>query len=370
MKIVLVAALLAAAAGAVVQPASAKDPASSFQIDAAHDGQIRFETAFQAPLKRKWVKDVGGTVSSPVYGDGLVFVTAYVQSSWVLFALDARKGKIAWQQNTSGGVPAYANGRVFVVSFGGLLQAYNAKHGSLEWSQQQQDQYAFFDPPTTSGGSIYLTGAGSGVTLYAVQGKHGKSLWTQFGPAGDSNPAVGGGNVYVAYPCNDYAFKQKDGSSLWAYETGCDGGGGGTPVYFDNRVYINDGIDNVVLDAQTGAVVRPFPAPEFVPAFWTPVSGSPLGVVVDGSGTLSAFDPATGNSVWTVQPESFSTPPLVINDTVILGDFNGNLHAFEAQTGVETWSASAGTASISAMSAGDGMLFVPMGTQLSAWVPK
>jgi outer membrane protein assembly factor BamB len=369
MKIILVAALLAAAPVVVAQQASAGDPASSYQIDAAHDGQIRFEAPFQAPLKRKWSKDLGGSVSFPVYGAGRVFVTVYLESGPALFALEAKTGKIAWQTNTTGGNPAYDNGRVFVVDFGGLLQAYNARTGALEWSQQQQDQYAFFDPPTTFGGSVYLTGAGSGVTLYAVKGKRGKSLWTQFGPAGDSMPAVGGGNVYVAYPCNDYAFKISGGESQWAYQTGCDGGGGGTPVYFDNRVYINDGIDDVVLDATTGKLVRPFVSEQFLPAFWTPSSGDALGFVVDFSGTLTAFDTVTGNTVWSFAQQGFSTPPLMINDTLMIGDSSGHLLAIDPQTGAQIWQGSASTGPVG-MGAGGGILFVPGGNQLSGWVPK
>src|ERR1700749_2078338 len=108
------------------QPARAAADATgnNFQIDAAHDGAIRFKRDFHAPLKRKWIRDLGSTVSYPVSGDGKVFVTATGGAHGpVLYALSQTKGTTLWQKNLSGtgGTPVYHNCPLVGVSNGGSL---------------------------------------------------------------------------------------------------------------------------------------------------------------------------------------------------------------------------------------------------------
>ncbi len=103
--------------------ASAESDFGNFQIDAAHDGAARFAKDFHAPLKQKWIVDLGSTVSYPVSGDGLIFVTVTGDLHGPqLYALQPKTGATVWQKNLagSGGTPVYSNGRVFVVSEDGF----------------------------------------------------------------------------------------------------------------------------------------------------------------------------------------------------------------------------------------------------------
>jgi outer membrane protein assembly factor BamB len=371
----------AAAALAFAQPACA-DPASNYQIDAAHDGQIRFKKDFHAPLKQRWTKDLGGIPSYPVFGDGLVFVTVQTNGNDILYALKPKTGDIAWQvtlQDTS--APAYDGGKVFIMGLDGLLQAYDAKTGAPVYQVvEQQEQLFDARAATASDGMLYFTGENGGsVLLFGIRENQGKGRFANHADEnrGASLPALGGGNVYIALPCDEEAHDASKGKPIWVYHNDCNAAGGGTPVYFDNRIYADDRTNQVVLDATTGALVRPFVKEEFVPAFWTPASGDALGFVVDGTAAkLAAFDTVTGSTVWSVNPMSFSTPPLVVNDTIFIGDFNGTLHAFDPATGTQVWSQDLG-AEIGALAhfptglgAGDNMLLVPAGNTLSAWVPK
>lgn len=376
MKKAFLATAAAAALLSFAQPAAA-DPASNYQIDAAHDGQVRFTKDFHAPLKQRWIKDLGGTTTYPVYGDGLVFVSAAADTGTEVYALKAKNGDVAWHVTVQGGgAPAYDNGRVFVLGSGGFLQAFDAKTGASLWGKQETGEFFFDDPVTASNGKVYFDGTESGVVIYAVNETDGSLAWTQGGPAGDTNLAVGGGNIYASFPCDDSAFKAKKGKFQWAFTQGCDGGGESVPVYFEGRVYIDDNVDRVVLDAKTGAELHPFLDDTYAPAFWEPTSGSSMGFVVTVNGTLTAFDAASGTTAWSISPSGLSCPPIVLNDTVFVGDTSGNLTALDPMTGNQIWTTNLGamigdgSEFTSGMGAGGNMLLVPSGTTISAWVPK
>ena len=94
-------------------------------------------------------------------------------SGTTLYALSQATGATVWSQPISGTYhlsnAAYDSGQVFVVNFDGLLRAFDADTGTLNWSVQLAGgQYAFNSPPTASGGNVYVTGSGYGSTLYAV----------------------------------------------------------------------------------------------------------------------------------------------------------------------------------------------------------
>jgi outer membrane protein assembly factor BamB len=372
--------LIAAAAAAVLACAqqSFADDASNFQIDAAHDGQVRFKTDFHAPLKRRWFTNLGATVSSPVYGDGMVFVATASFGDTVFYALDASTGVIKWSAVTAqGGAPSYAGGRLFIADQGGAIEALDAKTGAQLWVTQQTDESIYSPTLTATNKLLYRTGQGSDAALYALKPSGGKQRFEVHGPGGAQLPAVGGGDVYQVFSCQEQAFDAATGASKWTYaDDGCVAGVTQPPVYFGGKVYVNDGSQQVVLDAGTGAVARSFVHEGYVPAFWTPSAGDPLGFVIDSTGATTAFDTASGSTVWSLGPMNLSTPPLVINDTVFVGNIAGYLLAFDAATGTTLQTVNVGGQIggsfdfPSGLGAGGGMLFVPAGNSLQAWVPK
>lgn len=365
----MAAAAIAASCAALGSPAAARSDASNYQVDAAHDGAIRFEKGFHAPLRRKWMRDLGGTVSFPVFGDGLVFVTVNAGSEQ-LYALDPRTGATVWQDTLtgSGGTPAYEDGRVFVVNRDGLMQAINAADGAVAWSKQSGIGSSM-SPPAVSGGLLYLTGGNGLVAAYNE--KTGKLRWAEDGPSGGNTPAIADGGVFVDSPCHEYRYDARKGDLVWADAGGCSGGSFGAPTVYDNRVYIYDGILREVLDAPTGATVRQYVETAYTTSFWTPSSGSPLGFVVTNDG-LTAFHPQDGSTAWSLPKQNISMPPLVVNDTVMMADSSGMIFALDAATGSQLWSKSVGTTLGDftfqlGMGAGENLLVVPAGTQLSAW---
>lgn len=378
MKSRLFAAAAVAASLTFVQQAAA-DSAGNYQIDAAHDGQIAFKHTFNAPLKMKWSVDLGGPMSYPVAGNGMVFVTVNLNSGAQLYALDENTGATVWHKTVAnayfGANAAYDNGTVFVLNYDGLLQAFKADSvGTPVWTVQLGSNGEYDTPPTVYKGRIYL---GSYAGIYSVSEADGSNVTAPYG-GGETSPAVGNGKVFVSLACDQMAFSAKNMKGLWDHSFNCSGGGGANPSYFGGDMY---GLDDIhgdfVYDAKTGNPIRSFSA-NFPPAFWTPASGDPMGFAVK-DGSIGAFDTVTGNNGWSFTDENggLNTPPLVINDVVVVGSFSGTLHVLDAATGTELWSTELGdpigndnSFQTSGLGVGDGDLLVPYGTKLSEWVPK
>ena len=89
--------------------------------------------------------------------------------------MDLATGAVRWTRPVGGSyywsALAYGEGRLFVNSTGRRL-ALSPATGATLWTTKL-DQYSFSTPPVYYGGSVYLTGAGSGMTAYAVRASDG-----------------------------------------------------------------------------------------------------------------------------------------------------------------------------------------------------
>ena len=180
----------------LVTAGQAAQPAVAYQLNPAHDGSVGLY-GFTFPLARQWTVDLGQTVSYPLIASGRVFVTVADNSSPSrrLVALDQPTGAILWQQPLGGSYwrvnAAYDNAGVFTVDGSGLMQAWDAASGALRWRTQLPGQYFFSSAPTAVNGIVYVGGAGSGGTLYAVRETDGGIIWTASVENGDEcSPAA------------------------------------------------------------------------------------------------------------------------------------------------------------------------------------
>ncbi len=360
----------------IATPPPTRGTAVAYQIDAAHTG-AQFDTT-TPPLTQRWSRDLGGQISYPLIAGGRIFVTVANQASYgtKLYALDEADGATLWGPVDLGGTygwsnAAYDNGRVFAVNFDGLLRAFDAASGAQLWSKQLPGQYSFDSPPTASGGVVYVVGAGTGVTLYAVDEQDGAVNWSALMFSGsDSSPAVTSTGVFVSFACNAvYDFSPQDGSLIWQHSEGCTGGGGSTPVLFGGRLYEGDSLtQKVMFDAPTGAVLGTFPVGP-PPAF----SGS-TGFFLSGS-ILKARDAYSGAVRWSFTGDgTLSSAPIVDNGYVYIGSRSGNVYALDANTGANVWTGNIGVAvqttespvsrPHTGLGAGDDLLVVPASTLL------
>jgi outer membrane protein assembly factor BamB len=390
MRVALLIAVASLCALAVGPAASAggSDLAVTYQVDVAHSG-VQSDDQLAPPFSRRWKVTLPSTVSYPLIAGGYVYVTVANPSSYgsALYALRQSDGSTAWSKPIPGTYyfsnAAYDAGRVFVVNFDGLLQAFDAVTGALLWAKQLPGQYAFTAPPTASAGVVYVGGAGSGGTLYSVDESSGNVLATRPVENGDdSSPALSGSAVFVSYACNQaYGFSTPGLSPLWHYSTFCEGGGGKTTVYASGRVYTRDFFDNLVLDAATGNLIRSW-APQGSPTPSAPAVDSTT-IYSSRQGVLTAQAVADGSALWSFTGDGqLATAPLVLSTSsgefVVEGSGSGQLYALDASTGAVVWHTDVGTPMANpeeqnlvtvrtGLGAGQSLLVVPAGATLSAY---
>jgi outer membrane protein assembly factor BamB len=351
--------------------------AVSYQLNPAHTGVTHFPVA-GFPSAAKWQVSLGGPPSYALIADGKVFVTANVAGDTQLIALDQVTGKTVWGPIILSGQSnaAYDGGNVFVVGAGGLMQAFGGGTGKSLWTVNLTGQYSFSSAPTAANGIVFTGGAGDGGTIYAVGEKTGALLWTQQVNNGDdSTPAVTTDGVYVAYPCWTYDLTPSTGAPVWTNDTGCDGGGGGTPVVANGNLYAPNGFGTYngdVFNASTGKLVFSYVADN------PPAIDTGMGYFLQ-SGTLVGLKLDNYSIAWSFAGDGeLVTSPIVVGNYVFIGSSSGNLYGLDRTSGAQVWKVNVGAAippgagwgagiQLSGLSAGNGLLVVPAGNSLSAY---
>lgn len=377
--VILAAGPSGAEAKKPVPPPPPPTSAVAYGLNAAHTGVVADAVAAQPA--RRWTVDLGGKVSYPLIVDGRVYVTVADTASYGsrLFALDAATGATVWGPVELGGPYywsglAYDGGRVFTVNAAGTMQAFGAATGTPLWARQLPGQYSFSSAPTATGGVVYTGGAGSGGTVYAVDGATGTVRWTAPVANGDnSSPAVSPSGVYVSYACGRaYDLSPATGAAIWTRTTSCSGGGGKTPVLANGRLYVRDFSFPATLDAATGGLLASFASSGPAPA----VDATTVYDVAGGR--LTASNAATGATRWVFGDGTLTSAPLVAGSTVFAASSTGTLFALAAGTGAMTWSGAVGAGvlapdeqnvsqPLTGLATSGGLVVVPAGTRLVAF---
>ena len=172
-------------------PNAPADAATTYQGNALHDG-LNGATTLDLPLAEAWRHDFNGTLGYPLLVNGRVFAVATRPEGGYganLFALDAADGDVLWGPIAVGGTYfidgiAADGANVYSINFDGLLIALDQTTGAEVW-RRQLSQYAFTSPPTVVDGVVYVGGAGSGGTVFAVSATTGTVLWSSSVANGD-----------------------------------------------------------------------------------------------------------------------------------------------------------------------------------------
>jgi outer membrane protein assembly factor BamB len=252
-----------------------------------------------------WDRRVSALLSGgPVTGLDKVFIGS---ENGKIYALDAQAGTLVWQASIKGEVinaPAVDSGVVVVNSASGILKAFNANNGEELW-QVEQDVPALTlrgisTPVIASGGVIIGTSKGS-VDVYLLE--KGQQGWsTEIGePTGstelervidvDSAPVVFGDKVYaISSRGNLAAIELKSGRILWKRKYSS---------YRQIAIYRNT-------------------------IFLTNLRGH-----------VYAIDRLNGIERWSnlALANRGVTGPAIVDDYVVVGDFEGYLHWLNQETG-------------------------------------
>jgi len=163
------------------------------------------------------------------------------------------------------------------------------------------------------------------------------------------------------------------GESVWNANTGCEGGGGATPVVANQLVYSPNnpgGYNGLVYNAETGANAGTYVADS--PAAFTTSTGYFL-----QSGTLRGITLNNSTVQWSFAGDGkLAGSPIAVNQYVIIGSGSGNLYAVDGGSGAQVWQVSLPAPIVAApnqlpfsgLAAGDGLLVVPAGTKVTAYV--
>ena len=249
-----------------------------------------------AGLKLEWFHDLDtnrGQEATPIMVDGRLYTT----SAWSkVQAFDAASGKLLWQYDPK--VPgetgvkgccdvvnrgvAVENGRVFLSTFDGRLEAIDAETGTLIWSTQTTDpeqSYTITGAPRIVNGKIVIGNGGGefGVRGYvsAYNIDDGSMAWRFYtvpGKAGVKDNAASD------------AIIEKLASTTWKGKPDSIGGGG---TVWDSMAY-DPKLDLLYIGVGNGSP-------------WNPAVRSPGGGDNLFLSSIVALRPATGEYVWHYQ---------------------------------------------------------------------
>jgi outer membrane protein assembly factor BamB len=318
-------ALLSSAAAvaltvAVDATGAAAQNATAYQINPQHTGAITLSTSFAPPFTKRWQIDLRGAVSYPLIVGDEVFVTVGSSSAAEtrLYALELASGHIIWQKvvTTSGAAASagYDQGRLVVLSQDGSLQAFAPKTGAPLWTAALGglEPGGSVEPPVGSGGNFYVaSSSGESAATTQIVGSTGAVGWSVPYFGGSTEPAVGGGNVFVDTQCSLTALAAASGSTVWqTNQTSCFGGGSAMPIYAKGRVFAP--YIGTINDAKTGTVLRPLIGDTLT------VAKSYRYTVIGGQ--VVAIEPTTGNTAWTFAPVTATVvlPPIVVNSLLFV----------------------------------------------------
>ncbi|HEX4204583.1 MAG TPA: PQQ-binding-like beta-propeller repeat protein, partial [Ktedonobacteraceae bacterium] len=138
-----------------------------------------------------WAQNVDNTITtSPVTVNGVVYVVSF---DGMVGAYDALNGKKLWTtllpnyQYDQYSAPAVDNGMVFIATYWGSFFALNAKNGKQAWSYHLSRATTTYiaDSPAVANGMVYFgestvidANGDTNATLYALNEKTGKVAWT------------------------------------------------------------------------------------------------------------------------------------------------------------------------------------------------
>lgn len=207
------------------------------------DHYVRAANAFTGEPLWTSPKLNDGIVAVPAVADGKVFVGTW---GGLLYALNSTNGQILWQSYTGGvtfSSPSVVNNTVYVGSGTENVYAFDAPTGTLKWTYTGGKD-SVWGSPAIAYGKLYIQDLVG--HIHALDSNNGNLIWeyqTGAQPSSSySSPAVANGVVYIgSQDKNIYAFDAYTGKVLWKYETG--GAVNSSPAVSNGILYVgsNDG---------------------------------------------------------------------------------------------------------------------------------
>ncbi|MES0823955.1 PQQ-binding-like beta-propeller repeat protein [Ruegeria sp. SCP11] len=268
-------------------------------------------------------------------------------------SLPAQKANASWPQ--SAGTPAYRTTNA-------ALRATPQRVWSTSIGDGDSRKRRITAEPVVAGGLIYTLDAGATVSAVTPQGQVAWS--TNLIPSNDGDrDATGGGLAYangVLYVSSGFgrltALDGKTGAIKWQKRLNATGNG--APLVNDGLLYLVAGDETGwVVNTKDGRIawqIQGTPSVGNVLGAPAPVIASDLAVFAFGSGDIAATFRKGGIRRWnssvaggrrgraTAQVVDVTGGPMVVGDTIYIGNHSGRTVAFEAGSGERIWTADEG----------------------------
>lgn len=261
------------------------------------------------------------------------------------------------------GSAVYANGLVYVVTTGGILDAYVATTGKLHWQFNTTTGFKNYSSPVVDpvNGLVFFgtTGrGGSGMRspVYALNAQTGALQWSLILAGNDfAFPTLGAQTIYMGVSNEGttsslYAIDEISGHILWQHNVngGVWGAIGLDPVKHALFSIVGNPSDQVIsLNMKTGALLwqhtLPSSSPDDDPGSGITVANGQV-YLDDKNGFAYGLDESSGNQVWATQigsefstPRDVSTQAVSASGVLYVGSQDTNLYALNALTGAVLW---------------------------------
>ncbi|QGX96258.1 hypothetical protein EI982_16470 [Haloplanus rallus] len=247
--------------------------------------------------------------------DGVV----YAVGEDALYALSASDGSERWRFETNVELgPTVADGTVSVGG-GNALYALDTSDGSERWRVSTPRRVGD-GVPAIADGTVYVDGSDAG--LYAFSASDGSERWRFETDRSTTSPVAADGAVYVGVGESLVALSASDGSERW--RSGAEDRVTSAPAVADGVVYVEDGDGLRALSASDGSDRWRFGTDGgvFSPAV---VDGTVYVGCVDH--TLYAVDTSDGSERWRFELPDWARSPVVAGGTVYVYDGDYRLHA-------------------------------------------
>lgn len=304
--------------------------------------------------KKVWNASIGSGVEhyysklSPAYAYGKVFVAS---RDGLVKALDPETGKVLWEQDVEGDVPARLSGgitagysQIFMGSENGQVLALNEETGDLNW-RVDVDGEVLAAPATDSNLVIVNTNKG---TLLALNQEDGSQKWAistevpNLTLRGSSAPVALSGGVFWGTANGRLAAAIAErGQLIWQQPIGSPQGAteidrlvdvDASPLVLGGALYtIGFNGQLTAIDLRSG---KPVWKRNHSSATDLASDGSRIFVVTDKD-HLVAFDARSGTELWSNDQleHRLLTAPKVIEGYVVVGDSEGYLYWVDRSSG-------------------------------------
>ncbi len=369
-------------------------------------------------LRLVWkFKTEGSVKSSPVIGDGLVFVGS---SDANIYAIDLKDGRQLWAYTTGGAVeaaPCLIESTVFTGSSDNFLYAIDAKTGKLQWKYHTDGKILGSANWTRPGGSVKTESFGDGHLnintepnhpqaaledathqnvwilvgsydnkLHCVDSATGKAVWTyETQNYINGSPAVEGRGTsdssFAVAPDKSGPLRRMDEGRATSIAVfgGCDAmihvisltdskeiagidtGSfiAASPALLRGRVYVGnyDGVF-ICADISKGKIIWKFTAGDS-PIFSSPAVGEDVVIFGGRDKRVHCLRREDGKPLWEfVTLDEVDSSPVICGDKVVVGSEDGRLYMLELSKGKLVWSYEIGEAITSSPAVAYGMVVI------------